>query len=889
MHNIINVFYSEYGRYISRFRAIPFNIDCLKPVERRLLLVLHQKAKTRFLKSARIVGDCIGKYHPHGDCLDSKTNVLLLNGEKKTIEELFDENKPRWILAFDKRTNKLVPAKAHSWRIGQKTNKIFKITLSNGDIIKCTSNHLFRSDTDWIAADNMSNGDIIIGGTLSNKKYKSIHFYNNKNEKIHSLVGKYQYGILKSDEVFHHINENTADNAPYNIKKLNKKEHALLHKDYLKGLEKGRISMFSEDSEIRDSIKEKNKILMTEYNKNLPLIKSINAIKKIKENGNIPTLSNYEKFRIKKEIYNLTKLSTLRKKGIYFKDLLMLVDSFKLDTEKAKGLTKKSKKIKKSGGTTIHNLFKTMAQVIKSMPKNIIIKFSWKDYEQHALNYLKLVDKNWKYNLNKVIYIDSNKIKEKFNIQTTDELINLIPTNFLLFIKNIEIEILDEKQEMFDFTVDKFHNMLISTSENNCVVAHNSSTYGALVQLVNQNFASDEGGAWGTPSIKDTSTEKVSPAAASRYTETRIEQWVEELCMEYIDYVPWVELEMEKEPLYLPSPIPIGLIGDGVISGVGFHKTVIPKYSKKDLFKRLKWLLKNKIDIENIKWDKKMVPSKYGPIITPFKNDCSVKEHNMNDFYKLLLKGEGDIVYIPNGGISTEKIKRNNRFRIIPLVKIKGQSPNATFKTLITDAKKGILEIEQPLDNYDSDNEHIDYGIIPKDKKINLTTFAQGLWGRYLIKNIKFKSIVCFENGKVDLTSIDSLIMYSYQGWIYAWETKLHKQIEQINNQIFINEICKQLKNIILNNKTINSFDDIRSKLNIKTPVKTKVLENNKWINQNTSITIDDVEKIYNTTAIKKMIEYKDKGKNLSFKFLEYKNTLDNLTDLAYEKICTYA
>ncbi|MDX1699651.1 MAG: DNA gyrase subunit A, partial [Melioribacteraceae bacterium] len=67
MRKIIPVFYSEYGRYISRFRAIPLYVDALKPVERRLLLSLHEVAKNKLVKSAKVIGHVIGSYHPHGD------------------------------------------------------------------------------------------------------------------------------------------------------------------------------------------------------------------------------------------------------------------------------------------------------------------------------------------------------------------------------------------------------------------------------------------------------------------------------------------------------------------------------------------------------------------------------------------------------------------------------------------------------------------------------------------------------------------------------------------------------------------------------------------------------------------------------------------------------
>ncbi|HPJ87273.1 MAG TPA: DNA gyrase subunit A, partial [Candidatus Pacearchaeota archaeon] len=62
--------YLDYAMSVIVSRAIPSIEDGLKPVQRRILYSMHQmglKPNTATKKSARIVGDVIGKYHPHGD------------------------------------------------------------------------------------------------------------------------------------------------------------------------------------------------------------------------------------------------------------------------------------------------------------------------------------------------------------------------------------------------------------------------------------------------------------------------------------------------------------------------------------------------------------------------------------------------------------------------------------------------------------------------------------------------------------------------------------------------------------------------------------------------------------------------------------------------------
>ena len=62
--------YLEYAMSVIAGRALPDVRDGLKPVHRRILYAMKDLGNTydkRYLKSARVVGDVIGKYHPHGD------------------------------------------------------------------------------------------------------------------------------------------------------------------------------------------------------------------------------------------------------------------------------------------------------------------------------------------------------------------------------------------------------------------------------------------------------------------------------------------------------------------------------------------------------------------------------------------------------------------------------------------------------------------------------------------------------------------------------------------------------------------------------------------------------------------------------------------------------
>src|SRR5271157_277141 len=72
--------YLDYAMSVIIGRALPDARDGLKPVHRRVLYAMHDLGNTynkAYKKSARIVGDVIGKYHPHGDTAVYDTIVRM--------------------------------------------------------------------------------------------------------------------------------------------------------------------------------------------------------------------------------------------------------------------------------------------------------------------------------------------------------------------------------------------------------------------------------------------------------------------------------------------------------------------------------------------------------------------------------------------------------------------------------------------------------------------------------------------------------------------------------------------------------------------------------------------------------------------------------------------
>src|SRR5579862_1987451 len=72
--------YLDYSMYVVLDRALPFVGDGLKPVQRRIVYAMSElglAASSKPKKSARTIGDVIGKYHPHGDSACYEAMVLM--------------------------------------------------------------------------------------------------------------------------------------------------------------------------------------------------------------------------------------------------------------------------------------------------------------------------------------------------------------------------------------------------------------------------------------------------------------------------------------------------------------------------------------------------------------------------------------------------------------------------------------------------------------------------------------------------------------------------------------------------------------------------------------------------------------------------------------------
>ena len=174
--------YLDYAISVIVSRALPDVRDGLKPVHRRILYAMLEdglKSDAKFRKSATVIGSVLGRYHPHGDiavydalvrmaqdfslryplvngqgnfgCFTKDTKIKLTDGRNLSFEELIKEDKDgRKNYTYTVNHSGLISvAEIKCPRLTNKSVKIMRVVLDNGQKIRCTLNHKFmlRNDT----------------------------------------------------------------------------------------------------------------------------------------------------------------------------------------------------------------------------------------------------------------------------------------------------------------------------------------------------------------------------------------------------------------------------------------------------------------------------------------------------------------------------------------------------------------------------------------------------------------------------------------------------------------------------------------------------------------------------------------------------------------------
>lgn len=212
-------------------------------------------------------------------CFTGDTKVKSLDGNSYSFKELVDNNvKELWTYSIDKNGN-VVPALAKNIRKIKETNKLVKITLDNGKVIKCTLDHKFMlPGLSYEEAQNLKVGQSLmpIYTKIENKHEMYFDRNSGKYKYTHDLVGNTILAEEKEDALnrlqgeehspnqnsicVHHIGvfnqNNSLNNTPENLEWLTAKEHFIEHskhnktdkgKEYFRELHKeGKLKSWSE-------------------------------------------------------------------------------------------------------------------------------------------------------------------------------------------------------------------------------------------------------------------------------------------------------------------------------------------------------------------------------------------------------------------------------------------------------------------------------------------------------------------------------------------------------------------------------------------------------------------------------------------------------------------
>src|SRR3989344_345989 len=211
--------YLDYSMSVIVGRALPDVRDGLKPVHRRILFAMHEMGlqhNKSFKKCARIVGEALGKFHPHGDSAIYEALV----------------------------------------RMAQEFNLRYPLIQGQGNFgcftsdtkIKCTPDHKFllknleyKEAKDLTPEDSLMPGYFKLSPIRGNTELKEyLMIKDNKKEKyvfVHEIADNYNLnkGVYNSADgpVRHHEDFNKFNNNTDNIQRISWNEHTKIHNDHI--------------------------------------------------------------------------------------------------------------------------------------------------------------------------------------------------------------------------------------------------------------------------------------------------------------------------------------------------------------------------------------------------------------------------------------------------------------------------------------------------------------------------------------------------------------------------------------------------------------------------------------------------------------------------------
>lgn len=193
-----------------------------------------------------------------GGCLAMDTLVPLLDGRELSIQDIakeMSEGKTLWTYSCHPETGAITPGKISWAGVTQKSAKVMKLTLDNGNQITCTLDHKFPvwnkgfvEAKDLVINDSMipfNKRNNVISKNIKNKNdYEQI--FDNATKKwiyTHRMIKKFielstfVYDLENLDlekDVIHHLDHNRFNNSPENLVLMSWKDHGKYHSNHAK-------------------------------------------------------------------------------------------------------------------------------------------------------------------------------------------------------------------------------------------------------------------------------------------------------------------------------------------------------------------------------------------------------------------------------------------------------------------------------------------------------------------------------------------------------------------------------------------------------------------------------------------------------------------------------
>ncbi|MCR4308388.1 MAG: hypothetical protein NUV80_07605, partial [Candidatus Berkelbacteria bacterium] len=669
--------YLDYAMSVIVARALPDVRDGLKPVQRRILYVMREmglSANSKHQKSAKIVGQVMGLYHPHGDssiyeamvrmaqwwslrmplvngqgnfgCFTKDTEVLLADGRNLSFENLvreYQDGKKNYTFTVNN-SGLISIAEILKPRLTQTQAELIEVRLDNGARIRCTPNHRFMlRDGSYKEARDLTTGQSLMPlyqklsteeDRLKRKGYRLI--YQNKTQTwvpAHHMADNYNLtqGIYSKSRgrVRHHVDFNKLNNNPDNILRVEWGDHweihyqhaTELHKDeeYRQKIAIGRAAFWSDPKNRKEygaRLSERNLKNWQDpaYQEKMRLF-----------------LSAVNKEFVKNHPEKRLELATRGSKTL--KRLWQVPEYRQIFHEKIVASNKR-RLTNLTGKSKFLNICRAVLNDKKPLNKELYEKKRTELYNYGGAT-------KWEIGLNKYYDNDPNLVLHSINQNH----------------KVISIKVLAEREDVFDLTIEGSHNFALASG----IFVHNSM----------------DG----------------DPAAAMRYSEAKLvgaaEALLADIDKDTVDFQDNYD-GTHKEPVVLPARLPNLLINGSQGIAVGLA-TNIPPHNVGEIIDGLLLLQeKPEADVDELIEIIKGPDFPTGGIA-----------YGQNDIKEALSTGRGRVVVRGRAEIQEEK----NRNRII-ISELPYQTNKATFVTHIADLVKskkieGISDLRDESDQKD--------------------------------------------------------------------------------------------------------------------------------------------------------------------------------------------